>query len=76
MDSSSEGKQLQGEAWGHKEKKETALSDKRDVQMLRQMFHLTEDDQIYRLYRICIAPFSNNRSTLSLPVGNDAIMTI
>lgn len=62
-----------------KEKKETAPSDKRDAQMLtQQMFHLVEDDQIYRLCRTCIAPFSNNRSTLSLPVGKEAIniMTI
>lgn len=60
-----------------KEKKETAPSDKMDAQMLtQQMFHLVEDDQIYRLCRTCIAPFSNNRSTLSLPVEKEAVMTM
>lgn len=59
-----------------KKEKETASSDKMDVQMLRQMYHLVEDDRIYRLYQICIAPFSNNRSTLSRPVAKDARMTL
>ncbi|GMP99999.1 hypothetical protein CsSME_00047261 [Camellia sinensis var. sinensis] len=49
----------------------TAPLDKIDVQALALTSHLVEDDQIYRLHQICIAPFSNSRSILSHPVTTE-----
>jgi hypothetical protein len=42
--------------------------DKTEVQTLALRCQLVEDDGIYKLYQICSAPFSNNRSNLSHPV--------
>lgn len=47
-----------------------ATMDKTEVQMqvavvLQQEQEQAEDDEIYRLYQICTAPFSNSRSILS-----------
>lgn len=46
-----------------------ATMDKTEVQMLvavvLQQQEQAEDDEIYRLFQICTAPFSNSRSILS-----------
>lgn len=35
------------------------------------LYQQAEDDEIYRLYQICIAPFSNSRSIRSLPTKSN-----
>lgn len=58
------------------EQEEKAMLDKMDVQSLALIPQHGQDDGIYMLYQICIAPFSNNRSILFPPVAIDEVQEI